>query len=176
MKNRVILIFIITVICGLAAGLVSFYQQQKTSQTVSVDIISTIVPTEQEKPSGISVEIDSLQYNQTLATVLNNKKSSTSWEADLNSAVLHTQTQIKDQSKAELIPTELINAAQESADSLNAKHYNNKISSKISLLSSSSASSPSPSSPNSSFYPYLITLLGLLVGYCLGVVLIRKRI
>ena len=174
MKNRVILIFIITVICGLAAGLVSFYQQQKTSQTVSVDIISTIVPTEQEKPVGITVDIDSLRYNQTLSAVLNNKNSSTSWEADLNSAVLHTQTQIKNQKKAGLIPAELVNTAQKNADSLNAKHYNNTISSKISLLSFSSLSSPS--SPNSPYYPYLITLLGLLVGYCLGLVLIRKQI
>ena len=171
MKNRVILIFIITVICGLAAGLVSFYQQQKTSQTVSVDIISTIVPTEQEKPVGITVDIDSLRYNQTLSAVLNNKNSSTSWEADLNSTVLHTQTHVKDQKKADSVPAELINTVQENADLLNAKHYDNKISSKISLLAYSPLSSPSlPSNP------YLITLLGLLVGYCLGLVLIRKQI
>ena len=134
LKQKTLLIIIISVLCGLLAGVIAFYQQQKTSQTVSVDIISTIVPTEQEKPTGISVDIDSLQYNQTLAAILNNKNSSTSWEADLNSTVLHTQTHVKDQKKADSVPAELINTVQENADLLNAKHYDNKISSKISLL------------------------------------------
>lgn len=167
MKKQIILIFIITVVGGLVAGVLAFYQQQKTSQTISVDIISTIVPTEQEKPSGISLTIDSLQYNQTLAAVLN-KNSSTSWDADLNSAVLHAQTHNIDQKKANSIPTELINTVQETANSLNAEHYNNKISSKISLLTSSS-----PSSPYSPFYPYLITLLGLLVGFIISTIFLK---
>src|SRR3989338_2788575 len=163
LKQKTLLIIIISVLCGLLAGVIAFYQQQKTSQTVSVDIISTIVPTEQEKPTGISVDIDSLQYNQTLAAFLNvgangrspllkNKFRSIYWEADLNSAVLHAKTHVKDQKKADSVPAELINTVQENADLLNAKHYDNKISSKISLLSSSS-----PSSPNPPFYPYFIS-------------------
>ena len=53
LKQKTLLIIIITVLCGLLAGVIAFYQQQKTSQTVSVDIISTIVPIEQEKPSSL---------------------------------------------------------------------------------------------------------------------------
>lgn len=181
LKQKTFLIIIITVLCGFLAGAVAFYRQQQSGQTVSVDIISTIVPTEQEKSSAMTVTIDSLQYNQTLAAILNvrangrsplqeNKFSSISWEADLNSAVLHAQTQINDREKADVIPIKLINIVQENADSLNAKHYANKISSKISLLSSSPSSSP-----NSPYYLYLITLLGLFVGYCLGVILVRKQ-
>lgn len=175
-KQKTPLIVIITVLCGLVAGLISFYQQQKTSQTISVDIISTIVPTEQEKTSAMAVTIDSLQYNQTLAAVLNNKKSTTSWNADLNSAVLHAQTHNTDQKKADMVPAKLVSIVQENANVLNAKHYNNKISSKISLLtSSSSSSSSSPSSPYSPFYPYLITLLGLLVGFIISTIFLKTN-
>lgn len=180
--NRFFFIITITVICGLAAGAVAFYRQQQTNPTVSADIISTIVPTEQEKPSAMSVTIDSLQYNQTLADLLNTIKISADspiakvgirsmfWQADLNSAVLHSQAQINDQADAGLAPTNLVNIAEENASILNIKQYNNKITSKFFLLSSSQPSSLSlPSNP------YLITFLGLLVGFFISTIFLKAN-
>lgn len=180
-KQKTILIAIITIVCGLVAGAVAFYRQQQTGQTVSVDIISTIVATEQEKSPAMTVTIDSLQYNQTLAAFLNvkangrsplqeNDFSSMSWEADLNSAVLHGSAQVDKTTNQDLIPSDLVNIAEESAGILNVKQFDSKISTKLALLSYSQPSQPSlPSNP------YFITFLGLLVGFFISTICLKAN-
>lgn len=182
-NNRSIYIIIITLLCGLLAGAVAFYQQKQSEQTISLDIISTIVPAEQESIPAISVGVDALQYNQTLALILDQldivdelgeedeQIQAVSWSADLNSAILHARIKVSEAAEISNIAAEVQNVAQNNSLALAANHYDSTVIPKISLLSL-----PTTDSTNYAGSPYLISLLGLVVGYLIALVALPKKI
>lgn len=170
-------IIIITLLSGLIAGLISLYQMNQNSKKITVDIISTITPREQDSNAAISVPVDPMQFNQTLTIVLNQSNATKgaetiSCQADLNSTIIHCDIIfLTKEFDRDSFTTAFIKKIRQKSQELAINQYNNKLEPQINLLFSSQPSFPSfPSNP------YLITVLGLLVGYFVARVLTGKNL
>lgn len=172
-RQKTLLILIITLLSGLIAGFISLYQMNQNSKKITVDIISTITPREQDSNAAIAVPVDPMQFNQTLTAVLNESNATKNAEtitcqADLNATIIHCKilflTEEFNQDKFIKI---FIEEIRQKSQKLAANQYNNKLDPRINLLSSRTSFSSFPSNP------YLITVLGLLVGYFIALALIK---
>ena len=169
-QNRLTSITIIAIIFAFAAGIFAYYQKKSQGQTASLDLISTIIPSNQNTSYNV-VQITTKEYNQTLAAILNayNYQSEglpqVAWEADLNSSIIHGEInsfKVED----EVLVVDLVT---KQSQLLTQDLYNSQLRTNLKLLKK-------PTLNNSTTQnPLVISILGLLVGGFLDSILLQKK-